>query len=584
MEPIACMSAYHDVANPDLLARIPLTARVVLDVGCATGALGHAYRRFNPAACLLGVEMNASAASLASERLDVVAVADVEREPLPFDELNGLDCVVYGDVLEHLRDPWAVVRAHADALNQDGVVLLCIPNVENWHFADRLLHGGWDYEPSGLFDATHLRWFSLDSVRRGLVAAGLVPYDVHPRIFDPQRAATFLSAMKSALQALGVDAGEYARRAMPLQFVWRARRASAPTMVIGATMLAPVGGVSHVRVVEPLNAMTTEPGILAKVGVPADFPPLEPESPRIFILHRPVLAAEKGLHAIRRLLENGWLIVTEFDDHPDYFRTHEGATPYAFAGVHAVQTSTPALEEILRARNPEVRVFPNAIRYLPDIRNFRDPASLTLFFGALNRERDWAPLMPMLNAIAARFGDRLRFEVVHDQAFFDALATPHKNFTPTCDYDAYMALLGGCEFSLMPLSDNPFNRAKSDLKFIEAGACRVAALASPIVYCDSIEDGRTGVLFRDAEELGAQLMQMIETPALAQAIGDAARNYVMRERMLAYQTADRIAWYRSLWARRQELTEALLARLADIRRGAGADMPSPASAPLHTVG
>ena len=47
----------------------------------------------------------------------------------------------------------------------------------------------------------------------------------------------------------------------------------------------------------------------------------------------------------------------------------------------------------------------------------------------------------------------------------------------------------------MPLADTPFNRAKSDLKFIEAGACRVAALASHIVYANSVEDGRTGLLF-----------------------------------------------------------------------------------------
>jgi glycosyltransferase involved in cell wall biosynthesis len=164
---------------------------------------------------------------------------------------------------------------------------------------------------------------------------------------------------------------------------------------------------------------------------------------------------------------------------------------------------------------------------------------MTLFFGALNRERDWLPLMPVLNAVAARVGERLKFCVVHDQAFFDALQTPHKTFTPTCDYDAYMTLLGGCEISLMPLEDNPFNRAKSDLKFIEAGACRVAALASDVVYSDSIEDGTTGLLFRDAEEL--------------------------HERRLAYQVADRIAWYRDLWDRRDELTAALLARLVSMR-------------------
>ena len=41
---------YPDVANPDLLERMPLDARVVLDVGCATGALGAEYKRRNPRA------------------------------------------------------------------------------------------------------------------------------------------------------------------------------------------------------------------------------------------------------------------------------------------------------------------------------------------------------------------------------------------------------------------------------------------------------------------------------------------------------------------------------------------------------
>ena len=109
--------------------------------------------------------------------------------------------------------------------------------------------------------------------------------------------------------------------------------------------------------------------------------------------------------------------------------------------------------------------------------------------------------------------------MVHDQGFFDALHTPHKQFTPTCDYDTYMALLGQCEISFMPLEDTPFNRAKSDLKFIEAGACRVASLASHIVYADSIEDGHTGLLFRNAEELRDRLLRLVAMPELARESG-----------------------------------------------------------------
>ena len=53
-------------------------------------------------------------------------------------------------------------------------------------------------------------------------------------------------------------------------------------------------------------------------------------------------------------------------------------------------------------------------------------------------------------------------------------------------------------------------------------------------------------------------------PELARALGDVARQYVAAERMLAYQVGERIAWYRSLWARRDELNQALQARLAEL--------------------
>jgi SAM-dependent methyltransferase len=552
------MPSYPDHLNADLLDRIPLGAAIVLDVGCSTGALGAAYRRLNPRARLLGIEADPAAAEVAARRLDEVAVVDVEDDPLPFQLDRPIDCIIYGDVLEHLRDPWPVLRRHVEALSEDGTILICVPNLEHWSFADRLLRGTWDYEPSGLLDATHLRWFSTETMRKGLLALGLAPCDVHPRVFDAPEAAAFTAKIAPTLTALGVDPQAYAQRAAPLQHVWRVRKGPRELLTVAANMLQPVGGVSHVRVVYPLQALNSDPTVSGRLVSGREPVPVGGgEAPRVFVLHRPALAGEQGAAILRGLLSDGWLIVTEFDDHPDHFGMLDANDQFAFRGVHAVQTSTPALAEIQRPLNPEVAVFPNTVRALPDVRNFLDPNVLTVFFGALNREPDWAPLMPALNAVAEQAGDRLRFCVVHDRAFFDALRTPHKMFTPTCDYDAYLALLGQCEISFMPLGDTPFNRAKSDLKFIEAGACRVAALASNVVYAASIEEGRTGLLFRSPDELHERLRRLVAMPDVARGLGNAARSYVAGERMLAYQVAERVAWYRSLWARRVELTNAL---------------------------
>ena len=546
----------------DLLQRIPLSARVVLDVGCGRGDLCGAYRLMNPNARLLGIEADPEAAAVARARLHEVAVADPALDFIPFDVADGIDTIIYESSLPTMDQPFDVLRRHAEHLTPNGTMLICVPNIEHWSFALRLLRGNWDYEPSGLLDQNHLRWFSLAGMARGLAEAGLTPCDVFPRVFDPDQAQRFVNGLAPGLRAIGVDPEEYVRRASPLQHVWRVRREPQRQMILAGNMLTPVGGVSHVRVVHPLNAMATDPSVTTRLSSQIELEATDEGTPKIFVLHRPALAGEQGRDMLRRMTEAGWLVVTEFDDHPDFFQVMQDAEQLTFRGVHAVQTSTPALAAVLRKRNPEVAIFPNAIVRMPDVVNFKNPGSVTLFFGALNRDADWRDLMPALNDVAAKVGDRLKFQIIHDAGFYEALETPHKAFTPICDYETYQRLLGQCEISFMPLADNLFNRAKSDLKFIEAAAARVAPLASTVVYGDSIEDGKTGLLFRDIDELRERLLRLAVMPDLTRDIGDAARAYVAENRMIAYQVEPRIAWYRSLWARREALTEAMQQRLA----------------------
>ncbi|MDR3529732.1 MAG: methyltransferase domain-containing protein [Rhodopila sp.] len=540
----------------DLLPRIPLTAQTILDVGCGRGALAAAFRPFNPKARLLGIDRDPEAANLAALHMDQVAAVDVEIDPLPFDVPEGIDCIIYKNILEHLRDPWALIRRHAEALSADGVMLICVPNFEYWRFTEQLLRGTWDEEEAG-----RRRWFNPDRIRQQLRLAGLTLCDVIPHETDAAAAAGFAEALAPGLSALGIDPQAYQRRAAGSHSIWRVRKEPIQRMILAGNMLTPVGGVSHVRVVHPLQAVGTDPAVSAGVTDRVDMGQSADGTPRIFVLHRPALIGEQGLSMLRMLTEAGYLIVTEFDDHPDHFDMMRMGGALTFLGVHAIQTSTTALAEVLRKYNPEIAVFPNALASLPEVRNFADPHSITLFFGALNRERDWGPFIQPINAVAAMAGERLKFQVVHDQGFFDALQTPHKTFTPTCDYETYMRILGGSEVSFMPLSDTPFNRAKSDLKFIEAASCRVATLASTVVYGNSIDDGRTGLLFRDPVEFHARLLRLVAMPDLARDLGNAARQYVSDERMLAYQVAPRIAWYRLLWARRDALTAALRIRM-----------------------
>jgi SAM-dependent methyltransferase len=546
----------------DMLDRIPLDARVIMDVGCGSGELAAAFKRRNPAVRYLGVERDPDLARQAGSRMDMVACVDIEHNALPFVG-ETIDCIIYNDVLEHLRDPWTILQKQAIALRENGSVLLCIPNMEHWSFMDRLLRGSWDYEDAGLLDRDHLRWFNPVTTRRALLKAGLFPLEPLGRIFNLPLAEDFAHALSPALTTLGIDPTGYLSRSAPLQHIWRARKKQDATLHIVSTMLAPVGGVSHVRVTEPLRALSSSPAVTSQIAGPS-LQPIDGDDPRIFIFHRPAFAGPDGLTPIRQAIAQGYVVVCEFDDHPGYIPILNRPDVYNFSAVHAVQTSTQELADVLRRDNPEVTVFPNAVSSLPDACNYRDPGRLTLFCAGLNREDDWIPIIPALNAVAALAGERLHFRVVNDRALFDTLRTQHKSFTPLCDYETYHDLLSTSEISCMPLLDNPFNRCKSDLKFIEAASHRVTALASPIAYGDSIVDGRTGVIFRNPQELQQKLLRIIADPDLGRAMANAARDYVSRHRMLAYQVARRTAWYRSLWARKDELTRALLLRVPEM--------------------
>ena len=552
----------HDHFNPDLLKRIPVNARTVLEVGCSSGALGAEYKRRNPACRYLGIDQDQDAAQLAASRIDQVALCDVQQVPLPFGD-ESFDCIVYGDVLEHLTDPWAVLRAHIQTLKPDGTIVMCIPNVEHWSFTEALLRGSFDYADNGLFDRTHLRWFTDATIRRGLRDAGLVVTEMTPRVFDREGAASFAHAMRPALLALGIDTKHYLERAAPLQLVYVARRHATPDLTIYSTMLPPIGGVSHVRVIEPMAALATMPGIDARVLTSIDSPDV-PDPPRIVILHRPALIGEAGLAPVRQLLAKGYLLVCEFDDNPDFIPATMQKDMWNFRAVHAVQTSTEPLAERFRQDNPEVMVFPNAINRLPDPNNFTNPARLNMLFAGLNRQGDWPPYLEALNAVANFAGDRLHIHIVADREAYDRLETPHKTFTPMCGYETYQAMLGACEISFMPLADNMFNRGKSDLKFIEAGAHRVVPLASHVVYANSVEDGRTGLLFTTPDQLRQRLANLVANPDMALRIATEARAHIAANRMLAYQMTRRIAWYHSLWDRREALHAALLQRLPQL--------------------
>jgi 2-polyprenyl-3-methyl-5-hydroxy-6-metoxy-1,4-benzoquinol methylase len=141
----------------------------VLDVGAAHGYLAAVLKQrgFHVTA----IEADPVLAREAARHCDQIHVADLDA-PLP--RLEGqFDVILYGDVLEHLKDPLQVFTALNRHLAPGGTVIVSLPNVANIYVRLHLLMGHFDYQSRGILDRTHLHFFTRKSFRNFLVQAGL---------------------------------------------------------------------------------------------------------------------------------------------------------------------------------------------------------------------------------------------------------------------------------------------------------------------------------------------------------------------------------------------------------------------------
>ncbi len=163
---------YYEKQRPEIVNLVPPTVRRVLDVGCASGVMGQFIKEKIPGCYVAGLEINAEAAKTARQKLDQVIEGDVEQLVLKFPK-GYFDCIIFADVLEHLRDPWATLARLMEFLADGGTVIASLPNIRNYRIISSLIQGNWTYTAEGILDATHLRFFTLAEARKMFAGAGL---------------------------------------------------------------------------------------------------------------------------------------------------------------------------------------------------------------------------------------------------------------------------------------------------------------------------------------------------------------------------------------------------------------------------
>jgi 2-polyprenyl-3-methyl-5-hydroxy-6-metoxy-1,4-benzoquinol methylase len=547
---------YYGNVNPDLLAKIPVTAKRVLEVGCGSARLGEAFKAISPLSKYFGVELFESAAKEAAKVLDGVLCANIEQDTSVTLKLSpSFDALVFGDVLEHLQDPWKVLTELRQYIEPGGSCIACVSNVAHWSLVSGLLQGKWDYQDAGLLDRTHLRFFTLDSAVQMFQKAGWTLLDAAPRNLWPDKTELALKALLPAAHALGWDVEKARVNMSALQWVIRATNGTRPKpLSIAAIGLKKVAGVTEARVDHPMMALASLPQVRAIWNAGGLSLPKEMK-PGVLVLHRNFMDEPEFNEKMEALVTKGWTLIAEIDDDPHHWPRYVESDFYAFRGVHAVTVSTEHLAGIIRKFNPNVQVFENAVLSIPH-REVSKNQKLRIFFGALNRKADWLPIMGGIEQAAQENKDKIEFVVVHDKEFYDALPTGvDKVFFPTLNIEKYTDVLAKCDIALLPLNDTQFNHSKSDIKLIECASAQVAVICSETVYALNPQHREFVNFATSPQDWRDAIIKLVNDSELRQLNVSKALLYVKTQRMHAHHAPKRLIYYQSLVQNRTMLEQ-----------------------------
>lgn len=143
----------------------------VLDVGCASGIIGKALKKYK--GCTIdGIDYDKTAIEVARKSgayRDLFSFSITEEDSKQykdfFEKKIKYDYVIFADVLEHLVDPWNAIKTATKLLKKGGSILISLPNIANLDIIRSLTNEEFNYQKHGVLDSTHLRFFTQHSFK-----------------------------------------------------------------------------------------------------------------------------------------------------------------------------------------------------------------------------------------------------------------------------------------------------------------------------------------------------------------------------------------------------------------------------------
>ncbi|MBW1789379.1 MAG: methyltransferase domain-containing protein [Deltaproteobacteria bacterium] len=458
----------------------------ILEVGCAGGYFGEVLKKRGFE--VWGVEISHHQAAEATQRIDYVYEGSIEAflESDPAKEAS-FDFVLFGDVLEHLGNPVEVLRACADILAPEGVVLASIPNVAHMAVRLMLLEGRWDYASYGIMDDTHVRFFTRTSIVEHFSAAG---YTV-----------SLMDSVKLPIDAVGIDVDRTLLAAV------------LPGGGLKILCLLPFAdwSVGNIRLRNPLQKWERAYGGKVRIRSIFEYAPEDLVWADVVILQREGSAFVVGLiAAVKRM---GKATVLDMDDLltdvPSFLSVYKHTIKNrkhleeALRAVDAVTVTTPELAERMSAYTPNVHIVPNCASssHLP-ARHYEakdDPVTLIVASSDTVRVEF---IVTSLSRLQSDPDLNVRLIGIGPPGKYLAEQGLEIDVRENMDYEKFKAFLASTDnaVGVIPLDDSEFSACKSAIKYVDYSLAGVPVVCSAVKpYSRVVANGETGILVDNDE-------------------------------------------------------------------------------------
>ncbi len=217
----------------------------------------------------------------------------------------------------------------------------------------------------------------------------------------------------------------------------------------------------------------------------------------------------------------------------------------------ALQTNNLELLKEFGHLNEKQMVLPNQMSILCDEKKGSRDSALTIGWGGSHGHLDDLNLIAPKLIEWFREHPQVKFALMGSEdifKIFEDIPAEQKTYHKPGSINDYYEFLKTIDIGLAPLKETPYNRCRSDVKYVEYAAFRVVPLLQDLSpYRDSDLPNGTRFLFKEPGELIQILNQLTSGHELRRSVSEKAFEYVKNFRMEKQHEARRLNLYMQLF-------------------------------------